>query len=447
MKRWCFSGLSARIIGLTVLALLVSQAVGYFSFRHNSEDFIEHMVRNYMGRIVAALDSSLQFVEPDHRSEMVRSLSRRRSRYTLLQQPPSCPYDDRGAQAFAQPLATQLGVASERVRVCITADSSQPEQSGNSAAKALVVALQRNDGDWLTMQQRLSDHASRWAWRALRNLLITLVIMTLVVVIVSIRFTRPLRDLAGAAERFGRGEDTTAVPVRGSDEIRRSIVEFNAMRERIDRFVAERNRLVAALAHDLRSPITALRLRLEMLPADDNTRAMISTVDDMAQMSEATLSFMREETNTEQARRMDLTALVDAVCEDYLAAGKALTFAPEHKTELVCRPVAVRRALRNVIDNALAYGYSATVTLRNETAAAIIEVVDCGPGIPEAQRQCIFDAFVRLETSRSRDTGGVGLGLAIARSIIRSHGGDITLHNPPEGGLAVRMTLPKARFA
>ena len=271
--------------------------------------------------------------------------------------------------------------------------------------------------------------------------------MTVLVVIISNRFTRPLRHLAGAAERFGRGETVRDLPVRGSDEIRRSIIEFNHMRERIDRFVAERTQLVAALAHDLRSPITALRLRLEMLPEDANTQAMVETLDDMAQMSESALTFMREEANTEPARRMDLTALIDAVCEDYLAIRANVGFTARQSVELVCRPVAIRRALRNVIDNALCYGHSATVTLHNDQDAATIEIRDCGPGIPEAQMEAIFDAFVRLETSRNRETGGVGLGLAIARSIIRSHGGDITLQNQPAGGLAVRMTLPKARFA
>src|SRR5690625_3867093 len=168
MNRWRPSGLSARIIGLTLLALLVSQAVGYLSFRHNSEDFIEHMIRNYMGKTVAALDSSLQFVEPAHRGQMVQSLSRRRTRYELRQRVADCPQTGHGARALAEPLAAQLGVPGKRVHVCITPRDSAGHRG--SRPKQLTVALRRDDGRWLVMQQRLSAHTARWAWRSLRNI-------------------------------------------------------------------------------------------------------------------------------------------------------------------------------------------------------------------------------------------------------------------------------------
>src|SRR5699024_3511961 len=186
----------------------------------------------------------------------------------------------------------------------------------------------------------------------------------------------------------------------------------------------------------------ALRLRLELLDEDENTRAMQATLEDMSQMSEAALTFMREEASDESARRIDLAALVDAVCEDYRASNAPVDFQPSMPFPLTCRPVAIRRTLRNIIDNALAYGHSAEVTLHEQRRSVVIEVRDQGPGIATSEMDSVFDAFVRLETSRSRETGGAGLGLAIARSVMRSHGGDIDLHNHTTGGLVVRMTLP-----
>lgn len=445
MTRWLPRGLSSRIIGLTLLALLVSQAVSYFSFRHGREDLIERMISGYMSQAVVALNRSLQFVEPAHRGRMVRSLSSRFARYELVAQPPACPSAGDDSGKYIADFAERMDVSAERVRVCVGPGVIQ-RTGHRRGRRTVVVAFQRAPDEWLLVQQSVPGQPGYWAWRSLRNLIITLLIMTVLVILATRRFTRPLRDLATAAERFGRGEKIKPIPVRGSDEIRRSIVEFNHMHERIDRFVAERSRLVAALAHDLRTPITALRLRLEFLPDDENTRAMRATLDDMAQMSEAALTFMREEASVTPARRVDLTALVDAVCEDYRATGSAVSFTPEASVVLVCRPVAIRRALRNVIDNALAYGRCAEVTLVDAGERVTIDIADRGPGIAEAEMASVFDAFVRLETSRSRETGGAGLGLSIARSVIRGHGGDITLRNRSEGGLSVRMTLPRARF-
>src|SRR5699024_3788521 len=243
MVRWLPRGLAARVIGLTLLALLVSQAVSYFSFRHSSEDFVERMIGNYMGQTVAALDSSLQYVEPEYRSQMVRSLSRSRAEYKLQAQPPACRAPQSVEQRYARDLARRLNVKAQRVRVCIDA-GSESDGHRRGRPEMLAVALQRSGGQWLVVEQNLPARSAHWAWRALRNLVITLVIMTVLVIVATYRFTRPLRDLAGAAERFGRGEKIEPLSVRGSDEIRRSIIEFNHMHERIERFVAGRTRLV-----------------------------------------------------------------------------------------------------------------------------------------------------------------------------------------------------------
>lgn len=450
MNAWLPRGLAGRIIALTLLVLAVSQGVGYLSFRESRQGFIEHMISDFMSQSVISVNQSLRYARPGHEADLVRSLSTRAAQFALVDRPPHCGAHRPDARRYARDFAERLDVSPKRVRVCVGRRlmNSQLERSLRRPLPGMAVALafRRPDGRWLYVRQHLPAPIDHWAHRSFRNILITLIVMSVAVIFASRLITRPLRDLASAAERFGRGERIEPVAERGGDEIRRSIVAFNRMHERIGRFVAERTRLVAALAHDLRTPITALRLRLEFLPEDDNTRAMRATLDDMAHMSEAALTFMREETRADATRRVDLTALVDAVCEDYRAVDAAVSFTPAARITLQCRPVALRRALRNVIDNALAYGRCAEVGLSEDAEQVVIAIADRGPGIAEADMAKAFDAFVRLEASRSRETGGVGLGLSIARSVMRGHGGDIGLQNRPQGGLVVTMALPKARL-
>lgn len=439
MRRWWPSGLSARIIALTLLTLIVSQAVAYLSFSHNQDRFVRRTVAYYLSESAPAIGRMLEHVRPGQERAAVRDLSSDFASYDLVARPFHCSPRNRLGDAYVGRLRQRLNEAMRGVRICVRR-GLMPQ---HPRRVAVALAVPASDGRWLQIRAVPPGSGRGWPWHILRDLLITAVIMIVVVILVSRRITRPLRDLAWAAERFGRGEKIQPPTERGSDEIRRSLVEFNRMHERVERFVAERTRLIAALAHDLRTPITALRLRLELLADDDNGRAMQTTLDDMAHMTEAALTFMREEAATEASRRMDLTALVDAVCEDYRTSDEPVAFEPGARITLVCRPVAIRRALRNVIDNALTYGGQAEISLEDDPDQIAIEISDRGPGIDEADMSTVFEAFVRLEPSRNRDSGGAGLGLAIARTVVRSHGGDITLRNRSAGGLVVRMVLPK----
>lgn len=443
-RRLVPASLSARIVLVMLLALLVSQLVSFFIFMHERDRFLERVILSNVGENVAAATRVLNYVAPDQRSEALRSLSRRDLRYRLIDAP-GARMQTQSAQAhgYADNLARILGVDASRIRVAIGPGLARgPSHDGPDA---LIMAVRLDDGRWLAARQKLFDPTRRWAQSSLTTLGVSALLMIMVVIVTSRRMTAPLRQLARAAERFGRGEAVQPLAETGPDEIRRSIAAFNRMRERLARFVAERTRLIAAIAHDLRTPITALRLRLEFLPADDNTRAMDVILDDMARMAEASLTFMREEASAEATRAVDLSALVDALVEDYRAGAHQVDFEPGERITLVCRPGAIRRALRNIIDNALAYGQRARIALIDGVDQVVLTVVDDGPGIAEADRERVFDPFVRLEDSRSRDTGGTGLGLAIARSVVQGHGGQIGLDAAASGGLCVRMTLPRAR--
>jgi signal transduction histidine kinase len=214
------------------------------------------------------------------------------------------------------------------------------------------------------------------------------------------------------------------------------------MQERLRRFNEDRTRMIAAMSHDLRTPLTRLQLRLEMVEDRHEQQKMLAELDTMGEMIESVLSFARDDTKHEPRSLVDLSALVEGICEDASDAGEPVTFSGPRGVTISCRPTVMRRAISNLVDNAVKYGASAAVSLLPDAERVVITIEDEGPGIPRSQREKVFEPFYRIENSRNPDTGGVGLGLSVARSIIWEHGGDIILANRKGGGLSVRLELP-----
>lgn len=297
-------------------------------------------------------------------------------------------------------------------------------------------------GRWLNAESRVFPGAFGWAWWTLTTLGVTVVAISLVTFLIVRRITRPLARLATASDALGRGEEVAPLDETGPVEVRSTTAAFNRMQDRLHRFVADRTKMLAAISHDLRTPLTSLRLRAEFIEDAETRQKVLETLDEMQRMIEATLAFAREDAAHEETRAVDLSALVESLVDDAADRGHAVTFTGPGKLALRCRPLALRRALRNLIENAVTYGEHANVTLEADEATHRIVVEDDGPGIPEADRERVFEPFVRLEESRSRETGGIGLGMAIARTIVHAHGGRIDLADRPQGGLKVTVTLP-----
>jgi signal transduction histidine kinase len=243
--------------------------------------------------------------------------------------------------------------------------------------------------------------------------------------------------LAEAAAAAGQGDRTIRLPEEGPRELRTAAAAFNDMQARIARFDAERMRTLAAVGHDLRTPITSLRIRAEMLDDDDLREPMVRTLDEMTVMADGLVAYAKGSRDTEDTQRMDLAPFLRRLCEERGAA-----FVAGAEVAVVGRPVALGRAIGNLIENALRYGQSATVRLDRDEREAILLVEDKGPGIPPERLEAVFEPFVRGEDSRSQETGGAGLGLSIARNIVLAHGGAIRLENAAEGGLRVSVRLP-----
>ncbi len=303
-----------------------------------------------------------------------------------------------------------------------------------------IIAL--SSGQWLHIENHRLPPPSLLVWSALISTLFLAIALATIVIFMVRRITRPLVALTQASEKLGRGEITPPLPERGPTDIRQTIHAFNQMNQRLQRFVQDRTRMLAAISHDLRTPITTLRLRAEFLENAESRTKILATLDEMQAMTEATLAFAREAATQEDTRRVDLNALVASLCEDLADMGQDVEWIEIEAYPYACRPVSLKRALRNLIENAVRYGQRARVVILPSDTALQITIDDKGPGIPTTDFERVFDPFVRLESSRNRETGGIGLGMSIARSIVHGHGGEIRLNNQVSSGLQVIVTLP-----
>ncbi|SFN98846.1 hypothetical protein SAMN04487859_112139 [Roseovarius lutimaris] len=304
----------------------------------------------------------------------------------------------------------------------------------------LTLSIALESGAWLNVDTRFQRPPLQWpVFSSISFGLTAALLIGVACWYLLARLTWPLRRLAQAAESLGRGEESKPIPASGPSEVRDLTETFNLMQERLVRTVADKTRIMAALGHDLRSPLTALRVRAEMVDDEESRDAMITSIEEMQDMVERTLAFARGMAISEPPETVELGEFLTQLRRDMLDEFQLETDAP---LKIRLRPQSMRRALRNIIENAVRYGGGAEVSFAQEYDRVLIEVRDHGPGIPDAQLEEVFEPFFRIETSRSRETGGTGLGLSIARTILRSHGGDITLQNHPDGGLVVQLDLP-----
>ncbi len=312
---------------------------------------------------------------------------------------------------------------------------------------AVTIGLKFPDRGWLVLELPIPKPRP---WHS-PTFLLAFVLMTVAAALLSLWAVRqligPVATLAAAAERLGRDVNSPPLPETGPTEVARAAAAFNTMATRIRRFVQDRTFLLTAIGHDLRTPITRLKLRAEFIEDDDLRDKFIADLDELDTMLTATLAFGRDAADAEPATAIDLGALLrtvlDEVADARPDAAENLAYAgPEHLT-LSGRPVALKRAFTNLVTNAVKYAGGAHIILTPPDGGQTrILVEDNGPGLPPDELERVFDPFYRIETSRNRETGGTGLGLPIARNILRAHGGDVTLSNRPGGGARATVVLP-----
>ncbi len=457
--------LAGQLIALILAALIVSQLFTLWLFTDERRAALLELAG---GTVVSRTASLVELLDetPPQLHEQIRNAASSRLLYYWISARPavedtgSGPVDNRIRQALQRELGEERAIRTEVGRNIAVPRYHRPHQGRPKAAaeakKAktprtrnvpLIVAMsvELESGRWLNMAARVNFQRT-----SLFRSFVTVGIMSIAVIIIIVltvrRLTRPLGGLASAAEQLGRGDDVATLAEAGPPEVRGAIRAFNVMQERLTRFIQDRTAMLAAISHDLRTPITSLRIRAEFIEDEENRNRVIQTLDEMQRMVEATLAFAKDEANREPTSRVDLGEFLDAVVVDYQDMNQPVTLGSSSTADRVifaCRPIAMKRALRNLIDNAVRYGEKANVGYSADADTVTITVRDFGPGIPADKLDAVFEPFLRLEASRSEDTGGIGLGLAIARSNIHAHGGTLQLRNAPDGGLLATITLPR----
>jgi signal transduction histidine kinase len=307
---------------------------------------------------------------------------------------------------------------------------------------SFLVQIPLQDGVLVTFDTTLSAQTTPPPLRLALTLLVLLGSVALLALLAVRWLVKPLSSLAQAADQLGQNIDRPPLPETGPTEVRRAAAAFNNMQRRLVRFISERTSLLTAMSHDLKTPITRLRLRTEMLDDEPTQRKFVQDLDEMEAMVTQTLEFMRDGSASEAMQPVNLMALLESMQADYRDTSKIVEIIGEIQQPYFVRPLAMRRCLGNLVDNALRYGQQATIEIEEQGGGMLLRIRDTGPGIPESELEKVFDPFYRGESSRSRETGGTGLGLGIARNIARAHGGEITLRNLPEGGLEASLLLP-----
>jgi len=463
------NSLAAQLIGFTLAALLVSQALTFVISWHEHSKALDDAAKSEFFSRARTMTVLMGTAPPEFRTQALLASETRDSRFWLTdRETQDAPvWRQEAVKEFSRPLENfidlkqvftrtaatpQIPDAKKVAALNVDEDWRAPLQNLWALPQAVKyvyfegtrgygLVIRLDDGKWLNAAFYMRDVGGWWTSTSLASLMLTASILALIGVLIASRISRPLRTLAQSADALGRGENLPPIPEQGADEIRLTARAFNKMQSRLHRFVEDRTQMLAAIGHDLRTPLTSLRLRAELVKDADVQRKMLSTIDELQAMTEAAISFARGQTSDEETRAIQLEALVESICDDLADLGHPVTYLEGDKYTYRCRADGLRRAIRNLVENAIRYGGEAKVFLRQNAATIDIVVEDRGPGIPEAMKEKVFAPFFRLEASRNRDTGGIGLGLSIARAIIRQHGGEIMFVSGVEGMQAV-VSLP-----
>jgi signal transduction histidine kinase len=322
---------------------------------------------------------------------------------------------------------------------------STPEFQGERTKDhhAYVLAVQYSDGSWLVFTVPEKLWGLPWQGRFAIWLAFFMVSTGIVSTIATRQLVRPIRKFAQAIRFFGTNPQAPPIAEMGPRELTDVMSAFNAMRAQIQKFVAYRTAMLAAISHDLRTPLTRMRLRGEFIEDEVQQARLFRDVDELQAMVDGALAFFRGDADEEAVTSFDLPGVLQTITNDYADQDIGIAYAGPSHTVYRGRPFALKRAFTNLIENAVKYGTPPTIELTCQEKTITIMIRDRGPGIPTEALERVFSPFYRLESSRNRTTGGVGLGLTAALAIIRGHGGDVVLSNLPAGGLGALVTLPR----
>jgi signal transduction histidine kinase len=436
--------LVGQIILLVAFALFVAQAINFgLLLRERNRLTLTAQTAPAVYRVVDALDT-----RPDRQD-------RERPRARFVQGDPHLSGRARpDVERRATTMFEDIGLNIRTVRV-VEEEAVMPlrrwekirgratgEGPRRHKITVLTLAAEYEPGKWVLADARANDRPQRYGGWLVGQTLILYVIVLVPLLWMGRRLARPLKQLTGSAQQFARTGAADPVDERGPGDVRDLTLAFNAMRARIIAMLDEKDRMLGAIGHDLRTPLASLRVRTESVEDEVERARMSETIDEMNRMLEDILSLARAGRSTENPQKVDLASLTDAIVEDFIELGSPVEMADSDRAVAFVRPQQIRRAVRNLIENAVVYGERAHVSVSQSDGMIRIAVADDGPGIAEDRMTEMLEPFTRLEGSRNRETGGAGLGLALVRAIMAEHQGELRLANRPEGGLEASLVLP-----
>lgn len=438
------------ILALSLLTLLLALAALEITGRKTA---LETAQSSHTLQRLQQLYPMLQRVSAEELLSVIDVLSSCHEGYTLTQQ----PFAGGRASVETDRLKAQLAhvLALDEKRLSIGYALLQPDQFSyrkcNPAeidlpVQGIVISLRLPAGQWFNKEV----HPHEWHIREklgwwLRASAVFAFVGGIAIFFIH-RLSRPLNQLTDAAQRFGQGLEVSTLAEQGTTDLRRAIRTFNAMQRQVADEIARRTSTLAAISHDVRTPLTALRIKAEMIDDAQMRHDLIADIERMERITASALEFLRGQSRNEPLQRVDLSALLESECADFEETGRSVTFAGEHNITCTCRPDALARAVRNLIDNAVKYAGAAIVNLRREPDCVTISVCDHGPGIPVEQRDAALEPFGRLSSARENQQGGFGLGLAIAKAVAEGHDGALILADNEPAGLVATIRLPAAEL-
>ncbi|WP_428625160.1 ATP-binding protein [Sedimenticola sp.] len=306
-----------------------------------------------------------------------------------------------------------------------------------------LIQVRLLDGQWVSFGEQLPEGIGTWPLRVSIALGLVLLILGMVALLAVRWITRPLAYLAESARALGEDLQRPPLVEEGPEEVRSTLHAFNAMQQQIRQFVDERSRFLAAISHDLKTPITRLRLRSGLLDDSSLQAKFERDLEEMEVLVQGILDFMRDETGHSEKQAMDINDLLETLQIDGEERGAAITIQGQAAHSFYCHPISMRRLITNLVDNAVKYGGRADIEVKDSAESLKITITDNGSGIPESDLDRVFEPFTRVDNSRSRESGGTGLGLSIAKNIALAHGGTLRLKNRENGGLSAEIELPR----
>lgn len=451
----------AQTTVILIIAFLLSHLVGLLIYARDRHAALAIAETYDITERAAGVSVLLRNLPTGWRTDVVQATDSRTFRTWISADPPLAQGGESDAEIdllnYLRSLLPRLSDRDIRLRIAPRVPDGidpperppAPAATGGAASMSdsprtpvVVISVNHPDGAWLNFIGFTAEPASFLPAVLGGNLLLASFAVALVAFWLVHRVTAPLSRLSVAAERLGKNIRTEPLSEDGPAEVAQAARAFNLMQSRLTRLVENRTELLAAISHDLRTPITQMRLRTELAANSTLRRKNLEALDEMEAIILTFMDFARAAHDREERLQIDLGALVESICADRSDAGADVECEGEDKLLVECKRLALKRAISNLVDNALKYGKSARVGASRSGGEIRVRIDDTGPGIPDAELEAVFMPFYRSDPSRNKKTGGVGLGLSIAQAIAQDHGGEIRLSNRAGGGLRAELRLP-----